>query len=148
MILDSLKNSDQTAILNTRFREVFDYIKSHDLVNAAPGRIELDGERLYINIDEVQGRTKAEALIETHDEYVDVQVLLKGEECYGWKARRDLRLEKAPYCMEKDITFYGDDITVCFTLQPGEFVVFFPEDGHAPCMGSGVIKKAVAKIKL
>lgn len=148
MIIDSLKNSSQTAILNPRFKEVFDYIKSHDLVNAAPGRIEIDGSDLYINIDEVQGKAKSEAFMETHDDYIDVQVLLKGEEGYGWKSRRDLRQEKAPYDRVKDYTFYADEINVYFTLQPGEFVVFFPEDGHAPCIGTGTIKKVVAKIKI
>ena len=34
-----------------------------------------------------------------------------------------------------------------FTLSPGEFVIFFPEDAHAPCIGEGVIRKMVAKVR-
>ena len=46
-----------------------------------------------------------------------------------------------------DFTFYRDPVERVFTLSPGEFVIFFPEDAHAPCIGEGVIRKVVAKVR-
>ena len=48
---------------------------------------------------------------------------------------------------DKYITFYRDPVEMVFTLSPGEFVIFFPEDAHAPCIGEGVIRKMVAKVR-
>ena len=73
---------------------------------------------------------------------------LSGQESYGWKAKSRLGEESAPYNKEGDYTFYKDRVEdVLFTLSPGEFVIFFPEDAHAPCIGEGVIRKMVAKVK-
>ena len=35
-----------------------------------------------------------------------------------------------------------------FTLNAGQFVVFFPEDVHAPGSSDGKIKKLVIKVKI
>ncbi|MBP8115537.1 MAG: YhcH/YjgK/YiaL family protein, partial [Chitinophagaceae bacterium] len=35
-----------------------------------------------------------------------------------------------------------------FQLTNGQFVIFFPEDVHAPMIGEGDIKKLVIKVKL
>ena len=32
------------------------------------------------------------------------------------------------------------------TLKPGEFVIFFPEDGHAPCIADGLIHLSLIHI--
>jgi len=32
------------------------------------------------------------------------------------------------------------------TLLPGEFAIFFPQDGHAPCISEGTLHKAVFKL--
>jgi beta-galactosidase beta subunit len=31
-------------------------------------------------------------------------------------------------------------------VQPGEFVIFSPEDGHAPLIGEGATKKIILKV--
>ena len=127
MIIDALKNSELAECLHPAFKLVFDYVKSHDLLQTAPGRIELDGGDVYINVVEPEGKDKSEAVLETHDEYIDI----RGE-----------------YDVKDDIAFYTDEAAFCFTLHPGEFAVFFPQDGHAPCIGKGKMKKAIAKVKV
>ena len=148
MIIDTLENSAGIEKLHPDFKMVFDYIKKHDLLQAEPGRIELDGDRVYISVAETVGRPLPEALIETHDKYIDVQVLLSGEETFGWKSRGQLKEGKEEYNEQNDIRFYADEAGLLFTLEPGEFVVFFPEDGHAPCIGTGKIRKLVAKVRI
>ena len=51
--------------------------------------------------------------------------------------------------IEKDITKYGDTKAQTYvTVEPGQFAIFFPQDGHAPCIiDAPEIKKAIFKIK-
>jgi beta-galactosidase beta subunit len=41
---------------------------------------------------------------------------------------------------------YSDTPDTYFSLKDGQFVIFFPEDVHAPMLGEGLIKKLVVKI--
>lgn len=148
MIIGSLKNTERVEKLNPHFKKVFDYIKSHDLTQVPVGKIDIDGENAWINVSEVQGKETAAAKLETHDVYIDIQLPLVGEETFGWQGRELLEQEgEGGYNAVKDITFYTDVADLYFTLRPGEFGIFFPEDGHAPCIGKGTIRKVVVKVK-
>ena len=56
MIIDALKDSELAESLHPAFKMVFDYVKSHDLLHGELGRIELDGENVYINVVETEGK--------------------------------------------------------------------------------------------
>lgn len=148
MIIDSLKNSARIESLHPLFAKAFDYIKTHDLLNENAGRVVLEEGVLWINIDEPNGKKKEEARIENHCKYIDIQLLLKGEETYGWKESSQLKESTIAYNDAKDIAFWGDEPTTYFTLYPGQFVVFYPEDGHAPCISKQPMKKLVVKVKI
>lgn len=49
MVLSNLQHSDRVESLHPLFKTVFDYVKSHDLLNTPCGRIELQGDDLFIN---------------------------------------------------------------------------------------------------
>ena len=49
MIVSDIRQSARIESLHPLFKTVFDYVKSHDLLNEPCGRIELDGDRLFIN---------------------------------------------------------------------------------------------------
>lgn len=148
MIIGKLEDSERIEGLHPAFKQIFDYIKSHDMLQVVPGKIDIAGDYAWISVAEAAMREIPDADIEIHKAYIDIQVLLSGKESFGWKATRDLKTEKTAYIPESDIAFYSDKADLFFTLSPGEFVIFFPEDGHAPCIGEGKIKKLVAKIKL
>lgn len=148
MIIDALENSRLAECLHPAFKMVFDYVKSHDLLHGELGRIELDGENVYINVVETEGKDKSAAVLETHNEYVDIQFPLLSEETFAWKTRSALEQIKEAYNAKDDIAFYSDAAELYFTIRPGEFAVFFPQDGHAPCIGNGKMKKAIAKVKI
>ena len=112
------------------------------------GRIDIDGDNAYLKIEDAKGRKIEEAVYERHDKYIDIQMPLCMPEGYGWKAKSLLGEERAPYDGAGDFTFYRDPVERVFTLSPGEFVIFFPEDAHAPCIGEGIIRKMVVKVKM
>ena len=147
MIIDKISNSSRIEELNPYFRAVFEYIKSRNIETLPLGRVDIAGDDAYIKIDEVDGKEEEEAVLERHERYIDIQIPLIGRETYGWKGREDLQEIKTPYSAEKDYMFYEDRPSFYFSMLPGEFVIFFPEDAHAPCIGKGKIKKLVAKVK-
>lgn len=148
MILDSLENSSRIENLHPLFKQAFDYLKSTDFSKVEDGKIELNGERLTVSIASLFGKDKEEAAIETHKKYIDIQAPLLGVEKIGWKAGTALQEESVPYNEANDITFYVDRPTAYTKIYPGQFVVYFPEDGHAPGIGQGSIRKVVVKVQV
>ena len=102
---------------------------------------------LFVNIQEAKGRTKEAAVLETHVKMIDIQVPIDGEETFGYTPLCDLPAFE--YNAEKDITKYGDTPSQTYvTVKPGQMIIFFPQDGHAPCItDKSVIKKAIFKVK-
>ena len=49
MIISNLQNSSRVVSLHPLFKKLFDYVKTHDLLHTECGRIELDGDILFIN---------------------------------------------------------------------------------------------------
>ncbi|MDR1526264.1 MAG: YhcH/YjgK/YiaL family protein [Dysgonamonadaceae bacterium] len=148
MILDVLENTARYERLNPRFKQAFDFLKTTDLASLPLGKVELDGKNLYANVQEVDGRTPETARMETHDEYIDIQVPLSATETMGWIARKNLKQVADAYHADKDITFYADKTANLIGVQPGAFAVFFPEDGHQPCIAQGKIRKVIIKVKI
>ena len=148
MILDSLKNSALYENVNPRMKKAFALIASTDWTKMEPGIHELDGKDIYVNVMERELKQKPDAKLEVHNEYIDIQVLISGrEESFGWSERKDLKLPQGEFDAEKDIQFFDDVPQTYYTLRPGQFTVLFPEDGHAPMVGEGTMRKIIVKVR-
>ena len=148
MILDSLNNTEKVERLHPLFKKAFDYIKETDFSKVEDGKYELDGSRLFVSVVSVTGKDKNDAAIETHKKYIDIQLPLLGVEKIGWKPGCELQEESIPYDEAKDIAFYVDRPTAYTKIYPGQFAVYFPEDGHAPGIGEGNIRKVIVKVQV
>jgi len=147
MILDTLKNASRYYSLHRSFKTAFEYLNATNLSALENGVVELgDGIRMIVSND--PGRTKEAAAksFECHNQNIDIQVTINGPETMGWKPRADCRNIEVPYNSEKDYMLYSDTPDTYFSLKDSQFVIFFPEDVHAPMLGEGLIKKLVVKI--
>ena len=124
-----------------------EFLQQNDLNALEAGKHEIVGKDLFVNIQMAKGRTPAEAIIETHNNMIDIQIPLSDAETFGY-TQRDA-LPEAEYNVEKDITKIPDLAADSYiTCQPGMMAIFFPQDGHAPCIaGVPEIKKAIFKVK-
>ena len=146
MVIDTLENFGKYVSLNPLFATVAEYMKENDIFTQEVGKIRLDGEDLFVNYAVAKGKTVGDARIETHNRMIDIQIPLSCPETMGYTPRKNL--PKAEYNEEKDITFYSGEAEKYITVNPGEFVIFFPEDGHAPCVSDNPeIRKAIFKVK-
>ena len=148
MIIDTLDNLAKYEAVNPLFKEVVEFLKKNDLNQLEAGKHPIKDKDLFVNIQVAKGKTPDEAVIETHRRMIDIQIPIDGPETYGYTPL--CRLPEAEYNDEKDITKYPDLMAESFVdCQPGMFAIFFPQDGHAPCITMmPEIKKAIFKVKL
>lgn len=147
MVLDTLENLEKYASLNPLFAQAIAFIKSNDLLAMEIGKTELKGEELIVNIAQTSPKTQEEAKLETHNQYIDIQIPLSGTEIMGFTAAKDCVPADATYNAEKDITFFEGLAEDYFAVKPGMFAIFFPQDGHAPGITPDGVKKVVIKVK-
>lgn len=147
MILDDLKNFPFYYGMHSGFFAAGEFLARTDLSLLAPGRHEISGDSLYVNVMEVDGHSCEEAQLEFHRQYIDIQIVLSGDETMGWTALQDLP-EGIAFDAEKDYALIKAAVCAWFPVKPGFFAIFFPQDAHAPCCGKGKIRKAVIKVRL
>lgn len=87
---------------------------------------------------------------EAHRDYIDIQYLISGQEKICCLPLEYLKEIKA-YSKEIDAAFYMEvDVKRQeMIIGNGYFAIFFPQDGHMPCLqinGQMAIKKVVIKI--
>ena len=147
MILGSLKNTETAEKVHYLFKKAFDYIKTVDLTTIPSDgtSIELERNKLYLFTNEYLGKTRQDVIGEAHRKYIDIQVIIEGTESMGWIELSECRKLFKPYDSEKDVVLYNDAPSSYIQVSPGEFVIFFPEDVHAPGIGTQNIKKLVVK---
>jgi biofilm protein TabA len=146
MIFDVLANAHRYETLHPLFPQAFAFLRETDLMALAPGRYPIEGEALFAIIQEADGRARADAQLECHRKYIDIQLVLQGTDEMGWKPLHDCREPMAEYSDKRDIRFFFDASASWITVPAGAYCVFFPEDAHAPLVGTGPIRKVVLKI--
>lgn len=146
MILDSLENAGLYESTHPRFKHAFDFLRSTDLASLPLGKMELDGKNLFVNVVDAVGKTPDVAKMETHNKYIDIQVPVTGSETMGWITGSKLKKITEPYNADKDISFFADKASNFIVVQPLQFAVFFPQDGHQPQLFEGIIKKIIVKV--
>lgn len=86
---------------------------------------------------------------ECHQKYIDVQIVLKGEETFGYSEHPFLSLDEDLF-EQKDVAFSEDIIDEQFvTLHSGDFIIFTAEQPHRPLIAvnePAPVKKVVIKI--
>ena len=147
MIIDTIENLGKYVTLNPLFADVVEFLKNNDLQAIEEGKHFIKDKDLFVNIQVAKGKTQEAAVLETHIEMIDIQIPITCEETFGYTPLCDL--PDFEYNAEKDITKYGDTKAQTYvTVKPGQFVIFFPQDGHAPCIiNQPEIKKVIFKVK-
>ncbi|MEN6385949.1 MAG: YhcH/YjgK/YiaL family protein [Phycisphaerales bacterium] len=148
MIVDSLERADSYYSKHPVFKEAFDFLRQPKLANIPVGRYEIKGNQLFCMISKKNGRSHAEVKLEAHQKYVDIQYVISGLEQVGWRQTSTCNLVHTKYDIEKDICYFDDEPKMWTQIQPGSFVIFYPEDAHAPLVSNKEIHKAVIKVML
>jgi len=146
MIFSNLAQSSRYTALHPLFQQAFDHIRDTDFFALAPGRYNIVGDDLIAIVEQVSAKTKEMAKLEAHRKYIDIQLVLEGDETMGWKPLADCLNPVSEHSMEKDIRFFHDAPASWIAVPPDHFCIFFPEDAHAPLVGKGQVRKVIFKV--
>lgn len=150
MIFDRLSNSKQYEKLNEKFKIGFDFLKNNNLKEMKDGRYDI-AEGVFANVQSLKTKNKTEKKWEAHKDYIDIQYVIKGEECMGYGILEDFKKVVVPYDKEKDIEFLDGEKFNYINVNENDFVIFYPNDVHAPMLSVKEdvgIKKVIVKIKI
>lgn len=155
MILDRLPAADRYISLHRAFARAFACLRETNwapLVTAAERaaghstRHSIDGDRMYVSVDRVEGRGRDGARLEAHRRYIDIQFTIDGLEEIGWRPLGDCAATSVAYDAATDVVYFSDRPDSWLSLPAGHFAIFFPDDAHAPLAGRGTLTKAIVKI--
>lgn len=147
MIIDTLDNLGKYASVNPLFAKAIEYLEATDLKAQEVGKVELQGKDLVVNFSVAKGKTKEQAMLETHRNFIDIQIPLSCTEVMGYTPA--CNLPDGDYNAEKDITKFALPSEAYIPVHPGMFAIFFPQDGHAPCITDEEnIRKVVVKVRV
>ena len=148
MILDVLENADRYLTLNKGFKTAFSFLMRSDLQKLAPGRHEVANDRVFALVEDAPGRQPEQAELESHEKYIDIQLVVTGMDTMGWKRTATCTQVSKAYHPGRDIGFFRDKPDVWLPVSAGMYAIFFPEDAHMPMISTESIRKVVMKIAL
>ena len=130
MVFDRIENVDLYRDLSPMLRKGLEYIANTNFDDLLPGKYEIEGDQIYMMVNEYETKHAEECKLESHLKYIDIQLILEGEEQVGYTMKKD-HVPSVPYDPEKDVMFFDEHVCY-FKFYPGQFVIFFPTDLHQP----------------
>lgn len=150
MILDRLEHAERYLALHPGIAKAIEYLQQNDLNQLAVGKHPIEGDNLLVIIDQYDTVAVETTEYESHKTYIDLQVILSGQEQMGILPLHGQTPSQA-YDAAKDFQLFSRDEANGFliTVTQGMFCIFFSTDAHMPCIGvpPQPVKKAVFKIR-
>ena len=110
-------------------------------------RVELKGDLVYCTRFTYETIPQEESFFEAHRRYLDIHIMVEGEERVDMNRPEDLNLTNAQE--GNDFYAYQGESWHSTVLKPGEFLVVFPGDAHrikVQVDGPKTVSKAVFKV--
>ncbi|QDR79701.1 YhcH/YjgK/YiaL family protein [Sporomusa termitida] len=128
------------------------YLTTANLSALPAGKHELEGQDMYVAINEYETQPRAMRRAEAHVEYLDIQYMVAGEELIAYSLLADDNEVLSDELAAKDVIFFktGQPETD-LVMTAGMYAIFFPWDVHRPNCAwrqAQPVKKAVVKIRM
>lgn len=153
MIVDTLANRHIYQSLSPRIASALTHLATTDFTQLPVGKYPLDGDNIFVIVNDYQTKPKSTAPFEVHQQYIDVQYVVSGEEEFGYLPLADQTPSK-PYFDKHDYAEFNYESNkhnaAYIQLKAGMFALFFPGDMHMPGTGDTPtsVRKVVIKVKI
>ncbi|ROV59058.1 DUF386 family protein [Vibrio ponticus] len=135
--------------LPTKLFNVIEQVKQRIYDSVENGRYPIEGDDVFFFVVDDNTQELKDRRSECHRKYVDVQILLAGEERYGYSLQPFQSLEE-DLLESKDIAFSEDLIDEQFTdLNAHDFIIFNVAQPHRPLVAINQpmpVRKAIIKV--
>ncbi|MBQ9930187.1 MAG: YhcH/YjgK/YiaL family protein [Oscillospiraceae bacterium] len=152
MILDILENANQYAGIHPGIDRALAEMKRFTPDNYGDGRVEVDGDNVFLLLNNYETHPKSESMAEAHRKYIDVMYMVEGVETVYVKNVEKLRCVTEEYTEENEaLIAETDDDATAVRLEAGYFVILFPQDAHSPACdadGKHTVKKIIGKVRV
>jgi YhcH/YjgK/YiaL family protein len=145
MIIDHIANYRKYVGLHPLFDRAFEFLNG--LKDDDRGSFPINGKSLFASVAEVTGRGREAAKLEIHKQYIDIQYIMDGADFIGWAASSETD-PGTEYDQSNDYRFVEIEPVTWVDVPRGYFVIFFPEDAHAPLAGNDPMTKVFMKVKI
>ncbi|GAB2638851.1 YhcH/YjgK/YiaL family protein [Vibrio panuliri] len=149
MFQGNLSELDSYQHLPNKLLSVIQQVKQRINENVENGRYPLEGEDVFFFVVDDNTQRLNERRSECHRKYVDVQILLAGEERFGYSLQPFQTIAE-DLLEAKDIAFSEDIVNEQFTdLNPGDFIIFNVAQPHRPLVAINQpmpVRKAIIKV--
>lgn len=139
---------DGSLSLEKRCMEAVNYLAQLKIEDLTLGMHEVNNEFFY-NVQEYETTDEPNKLYESHRKYVDIQLLISGEEILQVTDIDRMQVAKT-YNPEKDYILYKPSAISSGTiLRPGSVMILYPKDGHRSMRFNStgsLVKKIVGKV--
>ena len=145
MILDKLSAANAYRGIHPRLDGVLDRLNEAFLATVGPETMELEGDKLYVTRFTYETLPREETFFEAHKRYLDVHLMVQGEERMELASPGGLTL----FEHQGDFYAYRGEAEQSLVLRPGSFLVVFPEDAHRikiQVNGPETVSKVVFKV--
>ena len=109
----------------------------------------IEGDKLFVNVVEYETTVKENRFWEAHRQYLDVHVMLKGEEQINLNFID--RMEQKEFVEKDDFLPLEGENNSHVVLREGDFLICYPTDGHMTAIQTGdpmQVKKAIFKVQI
>jgi len=150
MIWDTIEQLASYKGLDANLDRAIDHALRVDLAGLPLGRHEIDGTTIFAISERYTTKDPAEAKLEAHRRYADIQLILGGRERMGIAPLASV-VEAEPYDADRDVAFYKGEF-VWMPFDAGTCAIYLPQDAHAPGLspedGPNEVRKVVLKVLL
>ncbi|TVO39990.1 YhcH/YjgK/YiaL family protein [Vibrio algivorus] len=117
--------------------------------NQENGRYDIDGDNVFCFLMTPETEYVESRKTEIHRDYLDIQIVLEGEETFGYSIETpQALLDKPDY--ENDVLLFNEVSNESFiSLKGGDFIIFYPGESHRPQCATREpmqVRKVVVKV--
>ncbi|MFA9413786.1 YhcH/YjgK/YiaL family protein [Streptococcus sp. E29BA] len=147
MIYDDLSKLDRYKGLHTNIDTAIDYLLKTDLSQLEIGRHTIDGDKVFLLLQDNTLNSEPSESFEYHAKYMDLQLLVSGNENFRYTRTIDADLQ--PFNEADDFGLIRSSVGLDFELDGQTFIMVYPGEYHQPSqLGKAgyQVKKGVIKI--
>ena len=150
MIIGTLSECERYFVFGEGFRKAFEFLRNNDIRKMEPGRHDIDGDNVFILVQEYVSKSVDNCGLEAHLKYADVHYVAEGFEYLGYTSLERAGKPVTEYDPKKDAVFFEKECEYVL-LRKGDIAIVFPEDAHMPqkrALVPALVRKACVKVRL
>ena len=150
MIISTLNHCEYYYVFGENFKKAFNFLKNNDISKMELGRHDIDGDNVYISVQEYTSKTIDNCCLEAHRCYADIHYIREGFEYMGYAPIERMAAPISNYNPKTDVVFYEKECEF-YLLRENDLAIIFPHDLHMPqkrAMVPAYVRKACIKVRL